>query len=81
MKNSLTYKGFTGSVQYDAVAAVFYGKIEEIDDLAAYEGDNIEELINAFHDAVDDYIYICADVDKPLIIPVQLVNVSTVDKH
>lgn len=52
MKNRLTYKGYTGTVEFSTDAKVFFGKIEGIDDLVSYEGENIFALENSFIEAV-----------------------------
>ena len=57
--NTLTYKDYTGSVNHSEKDNVFFGKIEGINALVNYEGDNIDELTNAFHEAVDDYLNYC----------------------
>lgn len=64
MKDVLTYKDFIGSVHFSAEDKVFHGKIEGITDLATFEGKSVEELVKAFHDAVDDYISLCKEADK-----------------
>lgn len=64
MKDTLTYKGFIGSVHFSSEDTVFYGRIEQINDLVTFEGDNVEELVNSFHEAVDDYITLCKETGK-----------------
>jgi predicted HicB family RNase H-like nuclease len=64
MKDVLTYKGFIGSVHFSAEDKVFHGKIEGITDLVSFEGQTVNELIKAFHEAVDDYISLCKDTGK-----------------
>jgi predicted HicB family RNase H-like nuclease len=64
MKDILTYKDFIGSVHFSAEDRVFHGKIEGITDLVTFEGKNVDELIKAFHEAVDDYIALCKEAGK-----------------
>jgi predicted HicB family RNase H-like nuclease len=64
MKDVITYKGFIGSVHFNADDAVFHGKIEGIDDLISFEGQSVKELVKAFRDSVDDYIILCKKADK-----------------
>lgn len=64
MKDTLTYKGFIGSVHFSAEDKVFHGKIEGINDLVAFEGNSVDELVKAFHEAVDDYIELCKEAKK-----------------
>ncbi|MBI4690795.1 MAG: type II toxin-antitoxin system HicB family antitoxin [Nitrospirae bacterium] len=67
MKDVLTYKGFIGSVHFSADDKVFHGKIEGITDLVSFEGQTVNELIKAFHEAVDDYIALCKEAGKELL--------------
>jgi predicted HicB family RNase H-like nuclease len=64
MKDLLTYKDFIGSVHFSAEDEVFHGKIEGISDLITFEGQSVSELVNAFQEAVDDYIELCSEVGK-----------------
>lgn len=59
--NTLKYKGYIGSVAYSEPDKVFYGKLEGIDDLVNYEGESVQELTSAFHEAVDDYLIFCEE--------------------
>ena len=59
--NTLKYKGFIGSVAFSEDDHVFFGKIEGIDGLVNFEGESVDEIINAFHEAVDDYLTYCAE--------------------
>lgn len=64
--NTLKYKGYIGSVAYSEPDKVFFGKIEGIEGLVNYEGESVQELTAAFHDAVDDYLIFCEEHDwKP----------------
>jgi predicted HicB family RNase H-like nuclease len=56
MKDVLEYKGFTGYVHFTANDQVFFGKVEEVDDLITFEGSTINELKEAFQYAVDRHI-------------------------
>jgi predicted HicB family RNase H-like nuclease len=64
MKNTITYKNFIGSISFSSEDEVFHGKIEGIDDLVTFEGTTVEELKNAFYEAVDDYLETCAEIGK-----------------
>ena len=57
--NTLKYKGFLGTVAFSDEDNVFFGKIEGINGLVNFEGESVDELKNAFHEAVDDYIIYC----------------------
>ena len=59
--NTLKYKGYIGSVAYSEPDKVFFGKLEGIDDLVNYEGESVQELTSAFHEAVEDYLIFCEE--------------------
>ena len=59
--NTMTYKGYIGSVNYSDKDQVFFGKIEGINGLVNFEGESVKELTAAFHEAVDDYLAYCED--------------------
>ena len=59
--NTMTYKGYIGSVNYSDKDQVFFGKIEGINGLVNFEGESVKELTTAFHEAVDDYLAYCED--------------------
>jgi predicted HicB family RNase H-like nuclease len=57
----MTYKGYLGSVAFSEKDNVFFGKIEGINGLVNFEGESVQELTTAFHEAVDDYLAYCED--------------------
>ena len=59
--NTMTYKGYLGSVAYSDTDQVFFGKIEGIKGLVNFEGESVKELTDAFHEAVDDYLAYCKE--------------------
>ena len=67
MKDVLIHKGFLGSVHFSTEDECFFGKIESIDDLVTFEGQNIKALKKSFHEAVEDYIELCEITKKPLL--------------
>lgn len=64
MKDILQYKDYIGSVHFNADDEVFFGKIEGIDDLVSFEGNNVIDLKHAFEEAVDDYLSLCKETGK-----------------
>ena len=54
-----TYKEFVGSVHFSAEDAVFFGTVEGVNDLITFEGRTVDELVQAFHDMVDEHIRDC----------------------
>ena len=59
--NTMTYKGYIGSVAFSEKDNVFFGKIEGINGLVNFEGESVKELTEAFHEAVDDYLAYCKE--------------------
>ncbi|MBQ9417268.1 MAG: type II toxin-antitoxin system HicB family antitoxin [Bacteroidales bacterium] len=57
--NTISYKGFFGTVAFSEEDGVFFGKIEGINGLVNFEGESVKELTEAFHEAVDDYLSYC----------------------
>ena len=64
MKNSLSYKGFYGSVEFSDEDNVFFGRIIGINDRITYEGDSVNRLRKDFNAAVDEYLNVCAELGK-----------------
>ena len=52
----MEYKGYVGSVEFSEEDVIFYGKVMGIRSLISYKGENARELVEGFHEAVDDYI-------------------------
>ena len=59
MSNIMQYKGYVGSVEFSESDAVLFGKVQGIRSLISYEGTTVEELLDDFHGAVNDYLALC----------------------
>jgi predicted HicB family RNase H-like nuclease len=57
---SMTYKGYTGTVEYDARDRIFHGRVNGITDLISFEGTSVEELEADFQSGIDSYLEGCA---------------------
>lgn len=64
MKNYLEYKGYIGTVEFSAEDKIFFGKIQGINDLVAFEGASVDELNTVFEETVNDYLETCKDLNK-----------------
>lgn len=62
MKEMLEYKGYYGSINCSLKDNILYGKLEYITALVNYEAETIEQLKEAFQEAVDDYLETCASL-------------------
>ena len=61
MSDTISYKGFTGSVEFSEEDKLYFGKILVIKGLISYEGKTYDELISDFKGAVDDYMELLID--------------------
>jgi predicted HicB family RNase H-like nuclease len=62
MKNTLKYKGYTGSVVFDAKDKIFYGRVLGVSSaLIGFEGTTVEALVKDFQNAIDDYLEMCTE--------------------
>ena len=64
MNNTMSYKGYYGSVEFTYDDNVFFGKIIGINDRITYEGDTVKTLQKNFEEAVDDYLDVCTNLGK-----------------
>lgn len=62
--NTMTYKGYAATVQYDDEDGIFFGRLAGIRDGVGFHADTVADLKAAFHEAVDDYIETCAKIGK-----------------
>lgn len=64
MGNSLTYRGCTALVSFDAEGAYLYGTVSGIRDKVYFEGTGVRQIERSFHDAVDDHLAFCVEKGK-----------------
>ena len=58
------YKGFAATVEYDSDDRCFSGIVTNIADTVYFEGTSVDELEQAFRDAVDAYVAHCKKIGK-----------------
>ena len=65
----MSYKGYTGHVEFDDEAGIFHGEVLDLRDVITFQGKSVDELEQAFKDSVDDYLEFCRErqekPDKP----------------
>jgi predicted HicB family RNase H-like nuclease len=61
----MKYKGYTAKIEFDDQANVFHGEVLNLRDVITFQGRTVEELRNAFHDSVEDYLDFCARRNEP----------------
>jgi len=56
MNKKLSYKGYTAIIQYSNEDKVYFGKLENMNDIITFETQNIEDMELTFKNTVDTYI-------------------------
>jgi predicted HicB family RNase H-like nuclease len=62
--NVMTYEGYSARIEFDAEDEIFFGRLAGISDVIGFHADNVSDLKQAFHDAVDDYVETCRKLGK-----------------
>ena len=57
----IEYKGYLGTVEYDAQAKIFHGDIINTKDVITFQGKTVNEIERSFKDSIDDYISWCEE--------------------
>jgi predicted HicB family RNase H-like nuclease len=57
----LEYKRYLGRVEFDDDAGVLYGEVVNTRDVITFQGTSADEVREAFHASVDDYLAFCAE--------------------
>lgn len=60
----MTYKGYTGTVEFDEDARTFHGEVVGLRDLVTFQGRSVEELEKAMAESIDFYLDWCAERGK-----------------
>jgi predicted HicB family RNase H-like nuclease len=62
-KDKLNYKGYAGSIEYDAEDNYFSGEVLGLPKniCIIYEGNTVEELYQDFKDGIEDYLEDCEE--------------------
>ncbi|MGF6397351.1 putative HicB family RNase H-like nuclease [Pseudomonas frederiksbergensis] len=58
--NVMNYKGYAARIEYSQEDGLFVGRIAGIRDVVGFHGESVQELRNAFEEAVTDYLETCA---------------------
>lgn len=60
------YKGFVTTIKFSSEDKIFYGSIENINDLVCFDGRTVEETYHYFVESVEDYMDMCKELDKTI---------------
>ena len=61
----MTYKEYTAQIVYSEEDGCFIGDLVGIRDIVSFHGDTLEEIREAFEEAVDDYLLTCQEFNHP----------------
>ena len=56
MSNTMTYKGYTASMTFDADDKIIVGRVLDVEDIISFHGESVVAFEAAFHAGVDGYI-------------------------
>jgi predicted HicB family RNase H-like nuclease len=59
MTNTMTYKGYSASMIFDAEDKIIVGRVLNIDDIISFHGESVAEFESSFQGVVDEYIAAC----------------------
>ena len=60
----MKYKGYKASISFDEEDKIFVGEVFGIADSLNFHGRSIDELEEAFHDSIENYLEICKKIGK-----------------
>ena len=61
----MKYRGYIARIEYDDADRIFVGHLDGIKDIVGFHGSTVDELENAFHEAVENYLAICEETGRP----------------
>lgn len=64
MSEVLSYKGYSARIAFDADDRLLAGRIAGINDVIGFHADSAAGVVEAFREAVDDYIETCRKAGK-----------------
>ena len=62
--NGMTYGGYTARIELDADDGVFVGRVLNVNDVIGFHGRSVEELEQAFREAIDNYLAACKELGQ-----------------
>lgn len=65
MINSMSYKGYTASMVFDAEDKIIVGRVLDVDDIVSFHGSSVSEFESNFHAAIEDYLAASKELGSP----------------
>jgi len=62
--NAMHFKNYSAQISFDDEDEIFVGKLAGISDTITFHATTVNDLREAFHEAVDDYLATCAKLGK-----------------
>jgi predicted HicB family RNase H-like nuclease len=66
----MAYEGYSARIEFDAEDEIFFGRLAGISNVIGFHADDVSDLNQAFHDAVDVYVETCRKLGKARKIPI-----------
>ena len=60
----MTYKGYSGIVEYDDDARIFHGEVVGLRDVITFQGESVSALETAMAESIEFYLEWCAERGK-----------------
>lgn len=64
MANVIKYRGYHGKIEFSEEDQMLIGSVIGIQDALYFHGSSVEEVTQAFHDSVDNYLSLCEAMGK-----------------
>ena len=64
MNNTLSYKGYRASLDFDPEDHILIGRVLDIHDVIGFHGTSVADLETAFHEAIDNYLDACTKLEQ-----------------
>lgn len=64
MKNIMTYKGYSASMEFDPDDKIIVGRVLNIDDIISFHAESVDGFEQAFHQSIDDYLQACEQLEQ-----------------
>lgn len=69
MKKTLTYKGYSACIDFDAEDHIFVGNIAGVKEAGRFHGTTVRKLETAFKETVDHYLDVCEKLKSKAVKP------------
>ena len=64
MKNTMTYKGYSASMEFDPDDKIIVGRVLNIDDIISFHAESVADFEQAFQQSIDDYLQACEQLQQ-----------------